>query len=173
MAEPPSINAAGGAPSPLERLRFDQVAYAFAPAYGLHIAEEFPRFIPWTHNFPRVYGHDMTIASFWAGDIMFIAYVLTCLLLLRFNRSGAGVVAALSVSVWALSNGLKHIAMTLIFNSYSPGALVAAGLYLPLSVLLFDRAAHERLLTRRRVGLAAGLGLSVQFGVLGLGHLLA
>lgn len=162
-----------GAVSPLERLRFDHVAYLFAPAYALHIAEEFPRFIGWTHNYPQVYGKAMTVASFWAGDALFIAYVLSCLLLLRYKRGGVGVVAALSVAIWALSNGLKHISMTLVFNSYSPGALVAAGLYLPLTVLLFDRAVHERLLSTRRVGLAMALGLGVQFGVLGLGHLFA
>lgn len=159
------------ATSLLDRLRFDHVAYAFAPAYALHIIEEFPRFIAWTHNYPQIYGENMTVISFWAGDALFIAYVLTCLLLLRYRGGSVGVVAALSISVWALSNGLKHILLTLIFNSYSPGALVAAGLYGPLTLLLFDRAIREQLLSKRRVGAAAALGLGVQFGVLSLGRL--
>lgn len=156
--------------SPLEKLNFNQVAFAFAPAYALHIAEEFPRFIFWSRSYPQVYGKDMTIASFWAGDALFILYVVTCLLLLRYRRNSAGVIAALSLPFWALSNGLKHISMTLIFNSYSPGALVAAGLYLPLSVLLIDRAVRDGFLNARSIGLAMAVGLGVQFGVLSLGH---
>lgn len=157
--------------SRLERIRFNHVAYAFAPAYALHIAEEFPRLIFWTHDYPKVYGGDMTAITFWAGDALFITYVLTCLLLLRFRREGVGVIAALSIPFWAVSNGLKHISMTLIYNSYSPGTLTAAGLYLTLSILLFDRAISENLLTARRVGIAMFVGLGVQFGVLSLGFL--
>lgn len=157
--------------SPLERLRFTHVAYAYAVAYALHIVEEFPRFITWTHSFPEVYGGKMTQATFWAGDALFITYIAICLLLMRFRYDPVGIVAALSIPFWAGSNAIKHISMTLITNTYSPGVITAAGLYLSLGVLLLDRAANEGLLNTKRVLLSMAIGFGVQFGVLSLGHL--
>lgn len=156
--------------SPLERISFEWAAMAFAPAYALHILEEFPRFIAWTHEYPAIYGAHMTKATFWVGDGLFILYVATCLVLVWLKRDGVGVVATLSLPFWVISNGAAHIGLTLAFNQYSPGALTAAGLYMPLSILLFDRAKRQALLTKGRVAIAAILGFGVQRGVLLLGH---
>ena len=71
----------------LERLTFRQVILLFIPAYALHILEEFPRFIEWTHRYPGLYGAAMDATKFAVGDGLFVAYVLVSVGLLLRARS--------------------------------------------------------------------------------------
>jgi hypothetical protein len=155
----------------LERLSFRQTAFLFVPAYALHIIEEFPRFIEWSNKYPLIYGGKTTKEKFFIGDSLFIIFVVVSLFLLVKRPHSGGIVAALSIGVWALTNGSTHIALNLVSGVYSPGAISAAALYVPLFLLLLDRARLENLLTPSRLIASTILGISIQAFVLTLGHI--
>jgi len=166
----PAISPGTLGASGLERLTFRQVILLFIPAYAMHILEEFPRFIEWTHRYPGVYGAAMDATKFAVGDSLFVTYVLVAVGLLLRAREAVGVVAGLSIPAWALSNGLLHLSLNIASGLYSPGAISAAMLYVPLSVLAYDRARKEGIVTPRRLALSIAAGAGVQHGVLALGR---
>jgi hypothetical protein len=64
---------------------------------------------------------------------------------------------------WALgTNGVFHVATTLLFREYSPGVVTGAGLYLPFTVYFLHRVLADRHLTTAQAaaGCLAGTAVS-------------
>jgi hypothetical protein len=127
-------------------------------AYVVHIAEEAPRFGPWTRLYPDRFSKTLTTGDFVATNVVLMFVVLTAVALC-LRRSL--VVAGLSGASWEFSNAVFHIGLTVSSRIYSPGVVTAIVVYVPLSVATFYQASKERLLSPRRVALALFLGIVV------------
>ena len=103
-------------------------------AYGIHIIEETPRFVPWAK---RYFSAPSTFAQFVLGNVIFMGYVLTAVYLATFYPREWTLVLGLSTAAWIFSNFLIHASLTLYTGEYSPGVVTASALYAPVSVYIY------------------------------------
>ena len=103
-------------------------------AYGIHIIEETPRFVPWAK---RYLSAPSTFAQFVLGNVIFMAYVLVSVFLATFYPGEWTLVLGLATAAWIFSNFLIHASLTLYTGEYSPGVVTASALYAPVAVYIY------------------------------------
>ncbi len=139
-------------------MTFNRLVLLAPAAYALHILEEAPGFVAWTRLYPNLFSPTLSDRDFVITNAVLMLAVITAVALCVRQSI---VVAGLSVAGWQLSNAVFHIALTISSGIYSPGAITAVGLYVPLAAATFRQAGREHLLTPGRVGIALFLGVVV------------
>jgi hypothetical protein len=129
-------------------------------AYGIHIIEETPRFVPWA---TRYLSAPSTFAQFVLGNVIFMAYVLISVALATFYPGEWTLVLGLSTAAWIFSNFLIHASFTLYTGEYSPGVVTASALYAPLSVYIYTIFLGSALLSNADILLSIIIGFAVMF----------
>lgn len=79
-------------------------------AYGIHIVEETPRFVPWA---TRYLSAPSTFGQFILGNVIFMAYVIISVFLATVYPSEWTLVLGLSTAAWIFSNFTIHAYFTL------------------------------------------------------------
>jgi hypothetical protein len=80
------------------------------------------------------------------------------------TRAGAFLLVAAFVTL--VTNGLFHLATTVLFREYSPGVVSAATLYVPATIYLASRVRRAGLLSPRDATAAIALGCVLSVGVI-------
>jgi hypothetical protein len=97
--------------------------------FFLHVVEEFPNFVQWVNS---LVVNNITPSTFVTVNVMGFIITLSIALLMYFSRDKFICFLTLFwLSFLMFSNGILHLAATLILRSYSPGTLTALFLYLP------------------------------------------
>ncbi|MDD1708264.1 MAG: HXXEE domain-containing protein [Methanoregulaceae archaeon] len=129
-------------------------------AYGIHIIEETPRFVPWAK---RYLSAPSTFAQFVLGNVIFMAYVLISVALATFYPGEWTLVLGLSTAAWIFSNFLIHASFTLYTGEYSPGVVTASALYAPVSVYIYTNFLGSGILSNTDILLSIIIGFAVMF----------
>jgi hypothetical protein len=129
-------------------------------AYGIHIIEETPRFVPWAK---RYLSAPSTFAQFVLGNVIFMAYVLISVALATFYPGEWTLVLGLSTAAWIFSNFLIHASFTLYTGEYSPGVVTASALYAPVSVYIYTTFLGSGILSNADILLSIIIGFAVMF----------
>lgn len=129
-------------------------------AYGIHIIEETPRFVPWAK---RYLSAPSTFAQFVLGNVIFMAYVLISVALATFYPGEWTLVLGLSTAAWIFSNFLIHASFTLYTGEYSPGVVTASALYAPVSVYIYTNFLGSGILSNADILLSIIIGFAVMF----------
>ena len=150
-----------------ESLTFRQAVWLFCPAFALHVLEEWPSFTRWArrHGSRRFTQRDYNTIH--AAGI--VASILAALIVWWFpNRAVVFVFFAFVFTPSIFSNTLFHVGASLLTRTYCPGVLTAVTIYLPLFVLVSQRAYTEGLLNAGT--LAATLLFACLFHTWEVGH---
>jgi glucan phosphoethanolaminetransferase (alkaline phosphatase superfamily) len=129
-------------------------------AYGIHIIEETPRFVPWAK---RYLSAPSTFAQFVLGNVIFMAYVLISVALATFYPGEWTLVLGLSTAAWIFSNFLIHASFTLYTGEYSPGVVTACALYAPVSVYIYTNFLGSGILSNADILLSIIIGFAVMY----------
>ena len=129
-------------------------------AYGIHIIEETPRFVPWAK---RYLSAPSTFAQFVLGNVIFMAYVLISVALATFYPGEWTLVLGLSTAAWIFSNFLIHASFTLYTGEYSPGVVTACALYAPVSVYIYTNFLGSGILSNADILLSVIIGFAVMY----------
>jgi hypothetical protein len=129
-------------------------------AYGIHIIEETPRFVPWAK---RYLSAPSTFAQFVLGNVIFMAYVLISVALATFYPGEWTLVLGLSTAAWIFSNFLIHASFTLYTGEYSPGVVTASALYAPISVYIYTSVLGSGILSNADILVSIIIGFAVMF----------
>jgi len=146
---------------------FRQAVWLFPPAFILHVVEEWPQFTRWAQTYAS---GQFTRRDYNAIHVAGVfASVLGATLVWLFPNPA--VVLLFSTFLFAPSacfNALFHAGASLLTQTYCPGVVTAILIYLPLFILLIERAYAERLLTP--LTLAASLLVAGLFHTWEVGH---
>ncbi|MFA5295542.1 MAG: HXXEE domain-containing protein [Methanoregulaceae archaeon] len=129
-------------------------------AYGIHIIEETPRFVPWAK---RYLSAPSTFAQFVLGNVIFMAYVLISVSLATFYPGEWTLVLGLSTAAWIFSNFLIHASLTLYTGEYSPGVVTASALYAPVSVYIYTNFLGAGILSTGDIIVSIIIGFAIMY----------
>jgi len=124
-------------------------------AYGIHIIEETPRFVPWAK---RYFSAPSTFGEFILGNVIFMAYVIISVFLATVYTSEWTLVLGLSTAAWIFSNFTIHAYYTLTTGEYSPGVVTAGALYVPIALYIYSSFLAANLLSSLDLALSVILG---------------
>ena len=152
-----------------ERLSYRSLQRLLVLVIALHNLEEgvtVPAFLP------RVRAHLQQIPAFHdvalpTAERMYVALVVVTLvpgLLVGWATTGRDSVVkreivAILVAALLWNVLIPHVPAAILLGGYAPGVLTAVAINLPFAVYFFRRSAHERMLTRRQIGVALLIGL--------------
>ncbi|HEY6781187.1 MAG TPA: HXXEE domain-containing protein [Thermoleophilaceae bacterium] len=113
-------------------------------AFGVHIAEELPRFPQWA---TRHFG--TTTKEFYVASHCLLgpAVIACCAAAAKGSGGWKGPFAGAAAASVMVANTIYHLGTTALFREYSPGAATAVLGMLPASVYALRRARAEGLLT--------------------------
>ena len=151
----------------IDGFTFRQAVWLFPPAFLLHVVEEWPRFTRWaqTHASKQLTRRDYNTTPI-AGVC---ASLLSATLVSRCpNPWMVFVFFAFMFAPGVFFNALFHAGASILTRTYCPGAITAALIYLPLSILLTELAYAEGLLGQ--FTLAAALLIAGLFHTWEVGH---
>ena len=129
-------------------------------AYGIHIIEETPRFVPWAK---RYLSAPSTFPQFVLGNVIFMAYVVLSVFLATVYPGEWTLVLGLSTAAWIFSNFTIHAFFTLSTGEYSPGVVTAGAIYVPVSVYIYSSALASGMLTGPVFIASVVLGFSIMY----------
>jgi len=136
----------------LDRLTFGQASWLFPVVFGLHVAEEAPRFTSWVRKYASP---KFSQADFMRNNLMgFVIGVVLCSIAWFFpNRTTVFLLFVFGLNQ-SLLNGLFHIGTTAAYRVYSPGLITSVTLY-PALFYYLSRLAYRKSLMSARAGVAA------------------
>jgi hypothetical protein len=151
----------------LSEIAFRHAVWLFCPAFALHVTEEWPRFTGWAKEHASRQFTQRDYNAVHIAGILISA--LSAAIVSLFPHSA--VVFLFFAFVFAPSvffNTLFHAGASLLTRTYCPGVITALLIYVPLFVLLTERAYRESLLTPGAI--AATLLLAGVFHTWEVGH---
>lgn len=139
----------------------------FAPflVFVIHTVEEIPDFAAWvsTHFAP------LSTYKFTTTHIpLMLLVLLASWKAARPNASTSWVVLAVAFQWQFAVNALFHLGTTIGFGDYSPGLVTASVVALPVTTAFFVKIIRERVLSRRRLLAAIGIGTAVAAAAIGV-----
>ena len=132
-------------------------------AYAIHMAEETPRFIPWTKRYAWLFTDRFTMPLFLFGNGVFMAYVLVSVYLATTRTSEWTLIWGLSTAAWLLVNFLQHALLTLVSGEYSPGVVTAGAVYVPVALYVYQTFWRAGALTPSRLAWSIVIGVAVMW----------
>ena len=123
-----------------------QILWAIPLAYAIHIAEESPRFVKWSKNYPKWFP-DFNTRRFIFGNTVWMTYVLVSVILAIYHPETWTLMLGLSAASWIFANSWLHIFTTLKSGIYSPGVVTASMIYIPLPIYVYATVFNSGLLT--------------------------
>jgi|GEM_PF-796539 len=129
-------------------------------AYGIHIIEETPRFVPWAKKYISA---PSTFGQFVLGNVIFMAYVIISVFLATFFPGEWTLVLGLSTAAWIFSNFTIHAFFTLTTGEYSPGVVTAGAIYVPVAVYIYSSALASGMLSGPDLIVSVVLGFSIMY----------
>ena len=129
--------------------------WLFAPAFAIHVAEE------WFTGFPawlqRIAGRPLPDTAFLIINAVAMAALMGAIrAATRAERSGW---MAVAIATIVLVNTLAHLAGAALTRSYAPGLISAVVLYVPLGSLTMIRAMDQADRVQLGRGIVAGLAI--------------
>ena len=130
----------------LSEIAFRHAVWLFCPAFVLHVTEEWPRFTSWAneHASSRFTRRDYNVIHI-AG--VFVSVLSAAIVSLFPHPAVVFLFFAFVFAPSVFFNTLFHAGASLLTRTYCPGVITAVLIYVPLFVLLAERAYKESLLT--------------------------
>src|SRR5690242_1359455 len=102
-------------------------------AFLVHVAEEWPRFPAWA---TRHFGATSRPFYLYSHVVLIAVGTLVCQRAAAQGPGGPWAMLATAMQHTLLTNGLFHLATTVLFREYSPGVVTGTLLFLPLSAYM-------------------------------------
>ena len=150
-------------------LSYYRLTALLAPAFVLHVAEEYVTGLPAYAG--EISGHAMDLPLFLGSNLAFLAILVLLqrrAVRLRTDRANAWLIGWSAAHQFC--NFVFHAVLMLMFARYSPGMISSALVYLPLSLLLWRAALKEDVVqpTAMTVAILSGglfMGAIAAFGI--------
>ncbi|MBV6449509.1 MAG: hypothetical protein MHPDNHAH_00219 [Anaerolineales bacterium] len=138
---------------PLDALSFDQLLWLVPIFFTLHNLEEAPFMEAWTKRLPlKIFPVVSTRQFVIAVTFLTLGAFLVTFWSVNFLQGPSGYLIVLGIQAALFFNAfIPHLAATIRFHMYSPGAVTATLITIPFSLYLFQRALAEQLISWNQI----------------------
>jgi hypothetical protein len=130
----------------------------------LHVAEEFPRFPAWA---TRHFGVTTRAYYVYSHIPLIVAIVAISVGAVYAPAGSFWIFLSAVAQVILFTNGVFHLATTVLFREYSPGVVTGTVLFFPATYMFMQRTIADALLTPTSLVAAAVLGAILGAAIIG------